>query len=199
MKGVKIYGLMRAGTNYLAALLRVNFNNHVIVNDGGWKHGLYHEPSMRECLGSVVMVRDPYAWLVSVWKRYEGGRGRPFREYLQSDGEIAIQLWNASCACWLAVAPLKSRIVIVQFERFVRDAREACGAVRDALGLCPSPAFFSNVVERVGPGEKKEGRAFNREDVLRKAHLGRYTTEMLDFANARLDDSIVKEMGYTRA
>lgn len=64
---VKQYGLPRSGTNALKAVLQANIDLTVLTAESGSKHSCCSDTGRSPV---VVSVKDPYAWVESVW-RYE--------------------------------------------------------------------------------------------------------------------------------
>ncbi len=77
MTEIKIHGLQRSGTNYLAYLINQNFDAKALVNAGGWKHGPYmaHWELGRE-VHVAVITKNPYAWLVSLYNYWGPKRAK---------------------------------------------------------------------------------------------------------------------------
>lgn len=76
MKNIKLYGLQRSGTNYIARLIEKNFRNVRVWHNGPdekfWKHGPPQEaPGMD---GYLLLVKNPFAWVVSYRKYMQDGK-----------------------------------------------------------------------------------------------------------------------------
>ena len=134
---IKIHGLQRSGTNYVSHLINENFENtKVLVNTGGWKHGFYMAPwVLGKEVHVVVVVKNPYAWLVSVYdywttRRLNVGpdlRGVPFtdfvrnRIYFEKQRDVPylfrasnpVQHWNDMCFHWTSILFNENRIRII--------------------------------------------------------------------------------------
>ncbi len=70
---VALSGAFRSGTNVVRALLELN-HGVTVVHAGGWKHAPVPVSEQSPVVG---VVKDPYAWLVSMWTytRDRGARG----------------------------------------------------------------------------------------------------------------------------
>ena len=63
---IKVYGLLRTGTNYITQLIDLNYEAFSLSSiEGGWKHGpCEYDPDIKY----VFMVKDPYSWVVSLFE-----------------------------------------------------------------------------------------------------------------------------------
>lgn len=81
---LKLFGAFRSGTNYVKTLLEVNYRVRVATNDGGFKHfpvparfrGAAFQPFPMPIL---LVAKDPYAWLTSMWVYVQGAGARHVR------------------------------------------------------------------------------------------------------------------------
>lgn len=79
MQRLKLHGAFRTGSNYIKALLELNYDVTVVNGYGGFKHapipaifeGRDWCPPSDPILGTV---KEPWSWLVSMW-RYVNGVG----------------------------------------------------------------------------------------------------------------------------
>src|SRR3990172_7273443 len=73
---MKLYGLQRSGTSYVANLIKKNFGDEVEFDTTGWKHGHYCAYTYSDKEPNIIIVsKNPYAWMTSTykyWKELEG-------------------------------------------------------------------------------------------------------------------------------
>lgn len=77
-------GLQRSGTSWLTAMAFANFKAEAA--DAGDKHGAMGEPPLDRPF--VLITKDPYAWMVSVWEYF--GRNR---RYYKGEETQFTRLW----------------------------------------------------------------------------------------------------------
>ncbi len=70
---LKLFGAFRSGSNYARALLELNYDVRVLSGNGGFKHApvpaVFDDESFRPFPWPILAsVKDPYAWLASMWR-----------------------------------------------------------------------------------------------------------------------------------
>ncbi|MGI8821814.1 MAG: hypothetical protein ACR2JP_00675 [Acidimicrobiia bacterium] len=169
---VKLFGAFRSGTNYVKALLELNYRVKVVGNEGGFKHAPV--PAMFEGgrfrpfpLPIVLVTKAPYPWLVSMWRYVSGPGARHARSgasweafltepLVVSDGSHPgfpeyrfanpVEYWNAINANVLSL-PHRARAV-ARYESLIEAPGDAVAAIADRFGLQTGPGAFRPVVNR---------------------------------------------------
>ena len=170
MRRLKAHGAFRTGSNYLKALLELNYDVQVVNGDGGFKHapvpalmsGRDFVPPQLPILGTI---KDPWSWLPSMW-RYVSGRGaahvaagRTWREFLAEPITVThgghqgfpryrfaspVDYWNAMAANLGSL----DDAVVVRYEDVLVDPEGSTRRVADRFALPSSGGPFVDVPRR---------------------------------------------------
>ena len=154
MRRIKLHGAFRSGTNHVHALLEINLHVQVVTDDGGWKHAPVPATFTRDPGWPIVgVVRNPWAWLHSLWRYAQGpgarhiSGGASWRTFLVSPltithgGDASVPVyrfaspadyWNAMAANLLSLGP---RAHVIRHEDALRDPERCCEAAAAALHL----------------------------------------------------------------
>lgn len=158
---VKVHGPLRAGTNYVAALLGANTDGLPYGDDvAGWKHGrILHVRSTPV----VVVVREPFSWARS-FHRWEIIHGRAtdlglatflrmpvtHRRFRHEWGAAhPIDGWNRSVADWLAASQRWPNVAVVRYEDVRADLTSTLHSLGETLGLSVREDEITDVTTRV--------------------------------------------------
>ena len=81
---LKHHGAFRTGSNYLRALLELNYDVELVNGMGGFKHApvpaLFDDREWLPPADPIVgTVKDPWSWLPSMWRYVQGVGGRHVR------------------------------------------------------------------------------------------------------------------------
>lgn len=223
---VKIYGLQRSGTNWLTFLVNENFEDvTVLVNEGGWKHGYYMIPwVMGQETHVLSIIKNPYAWLVSVYN-YWGPkreknigpdlRGVEFGDFIRNRylgekqqgipflfrAKNPVQHWNNMNIHWLSLRLSQKRSCFVTYETLVENIGQTLTIIGQSLGL--KPKYDNKWIDNDKtflPGNDKRwattNDVFNREYIIGKEWKSYYTPELLEFVNSELDLDLMIQFGY---
>jgi hypothetical protein len=220
---VKIHGLQRSGTNYLAYLVNENFKNtEILVNAGGWKHGCY---CIRDIMGDdelhvLVIVKNPFAWLFSVydyWKHNSLGpdltdvsfedfiKGRATFEYQSSvpfmiRAANAVQYWNNMNYHWASIRLKEKNVCVVAYERLLDDKKKTLDAISEKFGLDKKHKNYKNTNKQPTPsGEevKMSDRKFEKKKFyLDCQYLNAYSPSLIEFVNKEVDPELMQIFGY---
>lgn len=211
---VKIHGLQRSGTNYLAYLVDHNFDQtKSLINAGGWKHGHYCAPwSLGQEVHVLTITKNPYAWLVSTynyWKpdvsfdEYVKGRivvekqaGTPFL-YLAAN---PVQHWNNMHYHWLSVRLNNKKSLVVPYELLIFLPDRVIEGVGLEFGLKAKPEF-TDTLNIMSAGEEhplpSDEWWADREYYVFDKFMDRYPKDLLRFVNDQLDKEVMGVLGYT--
>jgi hypothetical protein len=210
---IKVHGLQRSGTNYLAALLDANFEGvRALVNEGGWKHGPYCAPwTLGQEVHVLTIPKNPYAWLVSVyayWATTDIGpdlKGVPFSRFIRERAVFErqqgipylfraanpVQHWNDMNFHWLSIRLNAKKSLAVPYEALLIDPRGVLGAIAADFGLIQKP-------DHTEPGSvsQTDTNWDRREFYLKEKFLEAFKQDDLDFVNAQLDHEVMETLGY---
>lgn len=225
---IKIHGLQRSGTNYATYLLQENFKNtKILVNLGGWKHGHYNIPySFNKEMDVVVIFKNPYAWLWSVYE-YWGPNKKlnigpnlqnvSFEEFVKGRATFeaqkgvpyliraanAVQYWNNMNYHWLTINTKEKRVCHITYESLLIYMHRTLLQIMDTFKLEPvsEDLDFKDSKHTFIPSaevlREDTGNPFNkREYYLKGKYLDYYTKDLLDFVNQNLDQEVMQRLGY---
>lgn len=211
---VKIHGLQRSGTNYLAYLVDQNFDQtKALINAGGWKHGHYCAPwSLGQEVHVLTITKNPYSWLVSsynYWKpdvsfdKYVKGRivvekqaGTPFL-YLAAN---PVQHWNNMHYHWLSIRLNNKKSLVVPYELLVVMPQQVMEGVGIELGL-KEKSGFANTLNIMSAGEENPLPSSNewkdRNYYANNEYMHKFSEDLIKFVNDQLDREVMGVLGYT--
>ena len=147
---IKQFGLHRSGTNFLRVILQENYQVSVLSLEGGWKHGPYEVPERlgRE-VDCVICVKNPYAWLVSIYNYRHPEKDVPFPDFVRSPIHIVgpdgpdraidkpnpVRLWVEMNEHWLSVKLESHRLFVFAYEKVLAAPRESIQELVTTLKL----------------------------------------------------------------
>jgi hypothetical protein len=219
---VKIHGLQRTGTNYLAQLINENLENtQAMMNAGGWKHGHYCAPwTLGREVHVVTITKNPYAWLVSlynywkhnpvgpnldlvtfpqfVWGRaiFEESAGTPF--LLRAENPV--QHWNDMNFHWLTIRMNEKQSLVIPYEALLFNAEGVTEGIGQNLGLKRKAEPFCDCLKVCEPGDEtpklSEEDWSNKNYYVDEGYLDLYSNDLLKFVNKELDPEVMSMLGY---
>jgi hypothetical protein len=222
---VKIYGLQRSGTNYLTYLVNENFENtQVLVNLGGWKHGTYSAPwELGQEVHVLAVVKDPYAWLVSVYK-YWGPerklrigpdlRGVSFHDFVRNRcyferqngvpylfrASNPVQHWNNMNFHWTTILMNEKKLFVLNYESLLARKEKCLEMIGTTFGLTRKSQEIidcDTILEPADEKTKPTNRPWtSKEYFLNQGYLDFYTPETLEFVNEQLDLDLMVGFNY---
>ena len=220
---IKIHGLQRSGTNYISHLVNENFiDTNALVNLGGWKHGYYGVPWM---LGHethvLVVTKNPYAWLVSVYNYWGKNRklnigpdlnGIPFEDfvknkiYLEKQKDIPylvratnpVQHWNNMNFHWLSIRINSKKLFVLAYEAVLENSKEVIKQIGNQFEVKQKKEFVESNTTFIPSGEtlKPSNEKFNKEYYQKNDFMKEYSPELLEFVNSQLDLDVMLRLGY---
>jgi hypothetical protein len=204
----KIHGLLRAGTNYLEALVRRNFYVDCLAPwEAGWKNGPCEYVPERRYL---FLVKHPYAWLVSFrnWERLHNRTdaaslaefaARPLtHERLSRAWDIStpVQAWNRTLASWQAHDG-KANTLFVRYEDLIRDVDGDLHRIRDHFRLRTRGARFVDADSRADMWKRPNPRkAFDVAYYRHEKYLDEFDEHALAIVRAELDPHLLARFDY---
>ena len=218
LPSVKIFGLPRVGTNYTRYLLESNFVVNVLVDRGGWKHG-YISPALHPKRRCIMLCKDPYAWLCSVFRYYSDPHfevvtldNSSFDAFIRSEFTLAhlgmvlafanpIQCWNQMNRHWLHIPITERSLFLVRYENLLAHPEKEITKLATRLKLArKSEAFDTPRNSLVATRDEEEmvqkDTKFDKAYYTEKQYMSEYTSKQLDFVKVRLDPDIVKRLRY---
>lgn len=218
---VKIHGLQRTGTNYLAHLVNENYQNvKALINAGGWKHGHYCAPwTLGREVNVLTVTKNPYAWLASLYKYWRDAEVGPdlskitFEQFVKTRAvfemqqgvpylyraDNPVQHWNNMNFHWLSIRMNKKKTLTVPYESLLLDCEGVVEAIAKDFGL-KRAACFVNPKKTFLPGQeevKLSDEDWNSRDYyLKEEFLNHYTPDLLKFVNRELDPEVMDLLGY---
>lgn len=221
-----MHGAFRSGTNFVKTLLEVNWDVQVHNGRGGFKHApipaLFADATWTvPDVVPIGVVKDPWAWLVSMWRFVEdrGGRhvevGETWSAFLRSPIVVTDatfegfpRFWYASPVdYWLAMADsiTSSTAWWVRYEDVLAAPWEVMARGAEQLGLDRTSDDF--VVPRTRTMNMRDrGRSrldeYVSSDVFDaawyrdEAYLAEFSPEDRAAVILRLDRGVVTTAGY---
>jgi hypothetical protein len=227
---LKVFGVFRSGTNLITALLELNYLVEVVINEGGFKHApvpaIFEGGEYRPFpLPVILACKDPYSWLVSMW-RYMQGEGRrhtrggtTWESFVTSpltvfDGwydnfpryrfSNPVDYWNALNTNVLSLPPRDRHVV--RYEDVIIDPVEVTATAAHAFSLPRRDGQFHVVEHRTRQMADRnretiedyvECERFDATPYLERSYLSQFTDAQLEWVSATLDDSLCQELGYS--
>lgn len=181
----------------------------------GWKH-MNPDPARigAEALNDVrfvMLVKSPYAWLLSLYQRpyHVGVRENRFEDFLEQPLTVMEQrentgsrpltpteVWNHKMQGYKILQKAARHAVIVRYEDFLVDEQGALAKLAQDLGVERSGAYVP-----VDTGVKEQDHAISHADYvdyyLRERWRKKLSKGAVERINATLDLDLVRELGYT--
>ena len=145
MPQLKLYGAFRSGTNFLQAVMELNYHVTCLGSEGGWKHTVppiaFHEGRYAPGPHPVaVLVKNPFAALTSMYRYFKARRftnascGETWDTFLTQRFTIfdakqpgmprlrfanPVQYWNHVYYAWWSMS--EERRAVVRYETLLAD------------------------------------------------------------------------------
>lgn len=217
---VKIHGLQRSGTNYIAYLINENYENcRSLINVGGWKHGHYKIPlTLEHEVHVLTIVKNPYSWLVSMynyWKNKNIGQdlcGVPFKDFVKNRAIFErqkdvpylfraanpVQHWNNMNFHWCSILIDTKKLFILRYESLISNKEMCLNEIsklfslkrKDVIQDCTNSMIPADELPK--PSEQK----WQKEFYDNRAYLDLYDQETFDFVNNQLDLDVMIAFRY---
>lgn len=218
-KFFKIYGQMRTGTNYIASLIKLNFlNTFILVNVGGWKHGnIIKNPSKENMLSRIkkehkmkynkellfklfnlnainfiVMIKDPYKWLLSVLKFK---KKRIIKENIINE----LKIWNEKYSNYREHIK-NGNVFLIKYEELLIDRNNILNRLKDYFNMRKRFRGYKNINKVLNPNcDHNLGSTGNRIFNKKKFYLSNkkvFSDELLQVINNNIDRELLEFYGY---
>lgn len=205
---IKVYGLLRTGTNYMTRLLELNFDVFCLAStENGWKHG---KCQYNEKLYYVFMVKNPYSWIVS-FREWEQLHGRSSDNTLTEfmSGSVThpqlkeawaldnpISAWSIALNSWSAYQGL-SNVVFVRYEDLIDSYDEQLCRIGDTFGFSKRWESFRNLEARADSWKTpRPRRKLSRDFYRNEEYLQLFTENDMALIRASLNRELVESYGY---
>ena len=182
----------------------------------GWKHAmappkeLVLEHPKYEHLGICVMIKNPYSFLLSLFRRpyqYIGKAPESFHDFLMAPWktnkrerwpkgffESPIDLWNQKSRSYIDFCKgLPEHSMLIKYEQLVKNPEEVVDSLAQLLGQ--ELKDFQNISEST-KGEKGKDFGSYKEYYLEEKWREKLDGESISFINSQLDKELTTELGY---
>jgi hypothetical protein len=199
---VVVKGLQRSCTNFVAELLKKNFDVEV---DTEHKHDLRpYGPR-----GPIVLcLKNPYAWLASIWRHAKKtasyGHQPAFSTFLRSafkfplpDGKFnkvrrPVHAWNEFNE---GILNYRGRSIYLVYQESFIFHNNAVKAVRRLAEVLPTIEPKQEII----PARVRLSRGFDPNYYRRRKYMKLYTPADVKYVTNALDPSLMKKLGYSFA
>lgn len=222
---VNIYGAFRSGTNYVKALLELNCDVWVRTRNAGFKHGpvpaLFDEQRWVP-RPSVGVVKDPFAWLPSLWS-YASGPGKANFEVADTWGDFLVsplivfsggfegfpRYWyRTPIDYWTAmVFSFRGRGThLVRYEDALSSPEHTCERLATDLGIRRTSEDLVVPTRRMQRGGDRRYESvddavgdeeFDRDHYTDRRYMDKYSPEEVTVVNELLVTDAIGTLGYT--
>lgn len=206
---IKVYGLLRTGTNYVTKLLELNFRAFTLLStEEGWKHGPCQYSNK---LKYVFLVKNPYSWIISFYD-WEKIHGRTSAETLEDfildstshpilrgvwDLGNPIEAWNKSLRSWIQLKD-RENVVFLRYEDLLESFDNRMLQIKGSLNLEQRLSSFQDLETRVDnwktPSPRKK---LSRDYYQQNKFIEAFSESDLALMRQYLDPEIVTSLGYT--
>ncbi|MCS4194427.1 hypothetical protein GGP50_002653 [Salinibacter ruber] len=180
----------------------------------GWKHRLVDvegiDRSRAHEILFVTVTKNPYAWLLSTYRRPYGIGEPSNRDHLEAfitqrcegirykEGglgafESPLDMWNRKNRAYLDLAD-SFDVFNVKYENVLLNTRDVIEEVADTYGLSMKGESFANVQAST----KDDGKdlAFYRQYYGERKWRQEFTPEAVEFINENVDKGVMQAFGY---
>jgi len=206
LRAVKVYGLLRTGTNYVSALLGENLDIVILGPEkGGWKHGPIE---ITDDVTNVVVVKSPYTWIESFYnwevirKRTEAASLLEFATAPVSHRQLAdvwgardpVDAWNKATASWIQ-AQSTHDVLVTRYEDVIADVAREITRFTERFPTRRRHRTPVDISSRVGPGWKTVGPV--DRDRYTTGVSTRLDPEVVALLDARLEPELMRTLHYS--
>lgn len=209
---IKIHGLQRSGTNYISFLINNNFiDTECLINVGGWKHGHYCAPwSLGQEVHVVLVVKNPYAWLVSIYKYLKPSLS--FGNFIKRPlvwGEPSgspyllrscnpIQYWNDMNFHWMSVKMNNKKLCIIPYESVLRNVELSLKNISSYFDIPLNKPTLDSKNKMLAGNEKPEAfdEKFDSSYYTDQKYISFFDNDIFNFVNQQIEPMIMQQVGY---
>jgi len=194
---IKIYGERNSCNNYLVKLIETNFRVEVSKS--------HQFPTYTNGDIHIVLVKNPYSWLLSLWKKPHGtNQFRSKYVYLQFDEFLrtewrgypnSLERYNDIYKSYIDFLNKYGNAFLIRSEDLQRNPKEVLQKLASNYDLKLRP--FKNIDKEVNSGGKQIGEGFNRLDYyLKEQWREKLTQEDVNFINKNIDKEVFNYFNY---
>lgn len=205
---VKVFGERNSGNNYLIHLIRNNtlFDPQPLHHNQtyGWTHGKPKiTPKNLEDIYFIILVKNPYAWLLSLHTRPYGEnpemyKRMKFEEFIRISFEghkNPMELWNKKYQDWKTLFMKASLSHICQYEELLRDSEKMIKNIFWTISKVNESFKEINQYTRAD-GELQDNLFDKRDYYLNEEYLPKLGEENIRYINKHIDKNLVEYYGY---
>jgi hypothetical protein len=188
-------------------MLEEHYRVKVLVHKTGWKHG-EHKPTGRE-VPVIVTVKDPYAWLVSIFK-YSNFRGS-FNTFVTSPYSFEkqtasnpLQHWNRINQHWLDIDLEGQPVIPIRYEDLLENPKVEVARVAKILKAPKLSKQFFIPHRRIRPGgdETPNDQLIGKTGFIKtfyteRVYMNMFDESLIKFVAQEADYALVEQLGYT--
>lgn len=205
---VKVYGLLRTGTNYLTKLLEINFHAFPLQSvEYGWKHGPC-EYSRK--IQFVFLTKNPYSWIRSFWeweKIHQRTQACSLEEFMLQEishpelrrkwnAATPVDAWNVSLRSWLELENCDN-VVFLRYESLLGDFETQMQVIQDKLSLRARHSTYHNLETRADNWETPKPRKELKTAYYRQGKfINDFSDAEIQILHDRIDPAIASKFGY---
>ena len=239
MQKIKLYGERNTGSRYLVKLLKKNFDaellRYTVPNNilwyrrewtknlyfwltyrynFGWKHAYVRtdwlKPEWVENTGFITVSKNPYSYLLSLYKRpyhVKGDKPATFLDFLQREWKLQerdnmpvsslpnpVVLWNQKNRSYMNLQrKFPERVYNMTYEGLLDDYARELRAVQEKLDLQPL-GDYTNVTESTK--EDAKSNDYYRDYYLGEVWRKDLNADQIAFINEQLDPEVMAFFGY---
>jgi len=196
------FGLQRSGTNLTRMLLMRNYNAIIPGDQKSWKHGFYQNTSYHPVSFSgethiLVTIKNPFAWLVSIYNYSAYHRGRSFSEFVRTKYAFEglanynpVVHWNTMHQHWLNLVMKNHEVAYVKYEDLLSLPQSSMDGVAMAFNLTRNDNEFYVPKNEVCPDTTEGDVVFNKDYYLSEKYMNKYTKDDIDWVVDQLDHDL---------
>jgi len=206
---VKVYGLLRTGTNYMTKLMELNFDVFCLAStEEGWKHGACQ---YNEHFYYVFLVKNPYSWIVSFreWEQIHNRSDASSLTEFITDTVTQCQLndawvldnpvsaWSESLRSWSKYQD-RNNVIFVRYEDLLDSFDKQLGRIGNAFGFKRLDDKFRNLETRADNWSTPKPRRNLSPDFYRnEEYMKLFSPGDLEIMRKYLDRELVESYGYS--
>lgn len=209
---IKIHGLQRTATNYIAYLINNNLvNTECLVNVGGWKHGHYCAPwTLGQEVHMALVIKNPYAWLVSIYKYLKPSLS--FSNFVKRPlifGEPSgspyllracnpVQHWNDMNFHWMSVQMNSKKLCILPYENVLKNVKASLNNISSYFDIPLKESMLEPKNKMLAGNEKTDvvQEEFDSSFYTNQKYIVFFDNDIFNFVNQQLEPMIMQQIGY---
>jgi hypothetical protein len=194
---IKIYGERNSCNNYLVKLIEKNFRVEVTKS--------HQFPTYTNGDIHIILVKNPYAWLLSLWKKPHGSfqfRQKylklRFDEFLRTEWRgypNSVERYSDIYSAYIDFLEQYGNAYLIKSEDLQKNPREVLEALSNHYDLKMRP--FKNIEKEVNSGGNLIGDGFNRVDYyVKELWREKLSKNDIQFINKNIDSKIFNYFNY---